>query len=135
VQLDRGKWRQGSDEEEDEKEKDEKEKEGAYSFASPIPWEDLADEGEPAGGDAPREPTETNHPASSEPFDQKEGLKRHASTRNNRVRRANLKMSSSGGTKVSQELLRSFTSFGFYRKLTVLPFVALADAESPCSLH
>jgi hypothetical protein len=90
VQLDRGKWRQGSDEEEDEKEKDEKEKEGANSFASPIPWEDLADEGEPAGGDAsrggpfpfhvgehaPREPTEMDHPALFGPSEQKEGLKR-----------------------------------------------------------
>jgi hypothetical protein len=28
------------------------EEEGAYGSASPIPWEDLADEEEPVGGDA-----------------------------------------------------------------------------------
>lgn len=77
------------EEDKEEEHEEEEEEEGASGSASPVPWEDLADEGEPvgsdvsrggpfpfhAGEDAPREPTETGHPALSGPSEQKEGSK------------------------------------------------------------
>jgi hypothetical protein len=89
--LDQGKWRQGSEEEEDDETDDEEEEEKeAYGSALPIPWEDLVDKEEPAGGDAslagpfpfheredaPLEPTVVGHSALSEPSEQREGSKR-----------------------------------------------------------
>jgi hypothetical protein len=85
ARLDRGKRRQGSD-----KEDEEEEEEGAYGSASLIPWEDLADEDVPAGGDAslggpfpfhvgedtPSEPMETGRAAPSGPSEQRDGSKR-----------------------------------------------------------
>jgi hypothetical protein len=79
MQLDRGKRRQGLEEEE-----------GAYSSTSHIPWEDLTDEEEPTSGgaslagpfpfhkreDAPLEPTVVGHSALFKPSKKREGLKR-----------------------------------------------------------
>jgi hypothetical protein len=70
AQLDRGKRRQGSKEEEDEEEEDEEEEEeGAYGSTSPIPWEDPANEGEPAGGDASLGGPFPSHPGEDAPLE------------------------------------------------------------------
>jgi hypothetical protein len=73
-----------------DEEGEEKEEEGAYGSESPIQWDNLAGEDEPAGNssslagpfpfhereDAPLEPTEMGHSAPSGPSEQREGTKR-----------------------------------------------------------